>query len=122
MPEVGEKRHQPHPDCDRVCGQARHHRPGHRYRGQKSTVMMFGLTRPDEEVAIKPFQIFKKEVVQKASFINPYTQGRALALIASGRVDVSSMVSTIAPLEQLPQILADDRLRKTGKVIIRPTM
>lgn len=90
--------------------------------GKKSTVMMFGLTRPDEEVAINPFQIFKKEVVQKASFINPYAQGRALALIASGRVDVSSMVSTIAPLEQLPQILADDSLRKTGNVIIRPTM
>ena len=32
------------------------------------------------------------------------------------------MVSTIAPLEQLPEILADDSLRKTGKVIIRPTM
>ena len=90
--------------------------------GKKSTDMRFALTRPDEEVAIKPFHIFKKEVVQKASFINPYTQGRALALIASGRVDVSSMVSTIAPLEQLPQILANDSLRKTGKVIIRPTM
>lgn len=90
--------------------------------GKKSTVMMFGLTRPDEEVAIKPFQIFKKEIVLKASFINPYTQGRALALIASGRVDVSSMVDTIAPLERLPEILADDSLRKTGKVIIRPGM
>lgn len=89
---------------------------------KKSTVMMFGLTRPDEEVAIKPFQIFKKEIVLKASYINPYTQGRALALIAAGRVDVSSMVSTIAPLEQLPEILADDSLRKTGKVIIRPGM
>ncbi len=88
--------------------------------GNKSTVMMFGLTAPEETVSIKPFQIFKKEIVLKASFINPYTQGRALALIASGKVDVSSMVSTVAPLELLPQILADPAQRQSGKVIIHP--
>ena len=90
--------------------------------GKKSTVMMFGLTRPDEEVPVKPFELFKKEIVLKASFINPYTQGRALALIAGGRVDVSSMVSNVASLEQLPEILADDSLRRTGKVIISPKL
>ncbi len=88
--------------------------------GNKSTVMMFGLTAPDETVSIKPFQIFKKEIVLKASFINPYTQGRALALIASGKIDVSSMVSTVAPLAHLPQILADPAQRQSGKVIIHP--
>ncbi len=88
--------------------------------GNKSTVMMFGLTAPEETVSIKPFHIFKKEIVLKASFINPYTQGRALALIASGKVDVSSMVSTVAPLELLPQILADPAQRQSGKVIIHP--
>ena len=45
--------------------------------------MMFGLTKPDDEVAIKPFEIFQKEIEIKASFINPYTQQRALDLINS---------------------------------------
>ena len=39
--------------------------------GKKSTVMMFGLTKPEEEISIKPFEVFKKEIVIKASYITP---------------------------------------------------
>ena len=39
---------------------------------------MFGLTKPDETISVKPFQIFQKELVLKVSYINPYTQKRAL--------------------------------------------
>ncbi|MBQ8758750.1 MAG: alcohol dehydrogenase, partial [Clostridia bacterium] len=86
--------------------------------GKKSTVMMFGLTKPDDTVEIKPFEIFKKEIVLKASFINPYTQKRALALIESGKIDVSSMVFKTAPVDELPTILADKKARTAGKYII----
>ena len=50
-----------------------------------SVVMMFGLTKLGDEVALRPFEIFQKEVVLKASFINPYTQQRAVDLINAGR-------------------------------------
>ena len=86
----------------------------------KAVVMMFGLTKPEEQVAIKPFQIFKKELELKASYINPYTQGRALALIDSGRLDVSSMVYDVCGLDKLAQILGDPSLRAKGKYIICP--
>ena len=86
--------------------------------GKYSTVMMFGLTAPAQEVSIRPFEIFKKEITLKASFINPYTFPRALALLESGKLDVSSMVSTFAPLEELPEILRDPARRRDGKVII----
>ena len=62
--------------------------------------MMFGLTKPDEEIAVKPFQVFQKELVLKASYINPYTQKRALDLINSGRLDVSSMVYEVCSLDK----------------------
>ena len=88
--------------------------------GKKSVVMMFGLTKPDDEVPIKPFEIFQKEVVLKASYINPYTQGRAIALIDSGKIDVSVMVHEICSLEKLPQVLADPSLRAMGKYIVNP--
>lgn len=88
--------------------------------GKKSTVMMFGLTAPEDTLAIKPFEIFQKEVVLKASFINPYTQKRALELIDGHKIDVSSTVYAYEPLEKLPQILADGSLRSRGKFIIRP--
>ena len=88
--------------------------------GKNSIVMMFGLTAPDDVIAVKPFEIFKKEIVLKASFINPYTQKRALELIDNGKIDVSSIVYAYEPLERLPEILADASLRAKGKFIILP--
>ena len=88
--------------------------------GKNSTVMMFGLTGPDDTVSIKPFEVFKKEVVLKSAFINPYTQKRAVELIDNGKIDVSSIVYACEGLEKLPEILSDGALRAKGKFIIHP--
>jgi len=87
--------------------------------GKKSTVMMFGLTKPNDTLDIKPFEFFKKEITLKASYINPYTQKRALALIASGKIDVASMLHATIPVEELPALLADKAARAAGKYIVK---
>lgn len=73
--------------------------------GKYSTVMMFGLTKPDAEISVKPFEIFKKEITLKSSYINPYTFPAAIKLIESGKLDVSSMIYKTEPLTELPSIL-----------------
>ena len=88
--------------------------------GNKAVVMMFGLTKPDETISVKPFEIFKKELELKASYINPYTQKRALDLIDSGRLDVSSMVYEVCGLDKLEEVLSKPELRANGKYIISP--
>ena len=88
--------------------------------GNKAVVMMFGLTKPDEQIAVKQFQIFQKELVLKASYINPYTQRRALDLINSGRLDVSSMVYEVCGLNELEDVLSRPEIRANGKYIISP--
>ena len=88
--------------------------------GNKGTVMMFGLTKPDDTISLKPFEVFQKEIELKASYINPYTQKRALELIDSGRLDVSSMVYAVESLDNLADILAKPELRANGKYIISP--
>lgn len=90
--------------------------------GKKSIVMFFGLTAPDDTIDIKPFEIFKKELEIKASYINPYTQQRAIEMIDSGRIDVKSMIYKIAKIEELPEILGDRKLRSKGKFIINPNI
>lgn len=90
------------------------------YAGKKSTVMLFGLSKPDDTLPIKPFELFKKEIVLKASYINPYTQTRAIELINSGKIDVSSMIYSVNSLDELPEILADNERRRQGKIIIKP--
>lgn len=88
--------------------------------GNKGRVMMFGLTKPDDTISLKPFEVFQKEIELKASYINPYTQKRALELIDSGRLDVSSMVYAVESLDNLAEILAKPELRANGKYIISP--
>ncbi|WP_394927094.1 zinc-dependent alcohol dehydrogenase family protein [uncultured Robinsoniella sp.] len=88
--------------------------------GNKAVVMMFGLTKPDETISVKPFEVFQKELVLKASFINPYTQKRALDLIDSKRLDVSSMIYDVCGLESLEDVLSKPELRANGKYIISP--
>lgn len=87
--------------------------------GKKSTVMLFGLTKPDDTISVKPFELFKKEIVLKASYINPYTQKRALSLIESGKIDVKSMIYKKIPLDELPKVLADKKNRCLGKYIVK---
>lgn len=88
--------------------------------GNKAVVMMFGLTKPDETISVNPFRIFQKELVLKSSFINPYTQKRALDLIDSGRLDVRSMVYEVCGLKELEDVLSKPELRANGKYIISP--
>ena len=91
-----------------------------RIAGYRGTVMLFGLTAPDDEMVVKPHEVFEKELKITASFINPYTQGRAVALIDSGKIDVSSPVYKILKLNELPALLADAQALKCGKYIIDP--
>lgn len=91
-----------------------------RLAGKNSTVMMFGLTKPDDTISVKPFELFKKEITLKASFINPYTQARAVSLICEKKIDVKSMVRGIVPLEELAELLSDGKRRSEGKYIISP--
>lgn len=88
--------------------------------GRKATVMMFGLTKPDAVISLKPFVVFKKELTIKASYINPNTQQRALQLIDSGRLDVESMVCPAVGLEQLEEVLSNPKMRAEGKYIVIP--
>lgn len=86
--------------------------------GKKSTVMMFGLTKPEETAEIKPFEIFKKEITLKASYINPYTQKRALDLINNRKIDVKSMIYKTISIDELPALLKDKNERVKGKYIV----
>lgn len=88
--------------------------------GNGAVVMLFGLTAPEETMELLPYQVFKKELTITSSFINPYTTGRAAALINAGRIDVSSMVAEKISLERLPDVLSNPSLRGRGKYIVEP--
>lgn len=88
--------------------------------GKGATVMLFGLTDPQCEVPLKPFEVFRKELTITSSFINPYTFHRAIAFLASHRVQVKNLIAGVVKLDKMLSVFHDDSLRKQGKVLIQP--
>ena len=90
-----------------------------KYVGKGGTAMMFGLTDPACEIPLMPFDVFKREITIKASFINPYTQKRAVSLLGSHRIDVKSLITDVVKLEDINKVFVTDSYKGRGKIIIK---
>lgn len=90
-----------------------------KYAGKGAEIMLFGLTAPDDEVKIKPFEMFQKELTIKTSFVNPYAFERAANLLANGIIDVSEIITDIVDLENINDVFINKLYLKDGKVLIK---
>jgi 2-desacetyl-2-hydroxyethyl bacteriochlorophyllide A dehydrogenase len=70
------------------------------------TVLWFGVTPPGHTVEVEPNLIFEKELRIQGARINPFTHSRAVALLASGRIQVEPLITQQIGLEALPAELA----------------
>lgn len=85
------------------------------------TVMLFGLTKPEFEVMIKPFDLFKRELTIKASYINPGTMDEAVQMISDGSVSTLELINSVITLEELPDtLLRAHELMSKGKILVNP--
>jgi L-iditol 2-dehydrogenase len=91
-----------------------------KYVGKGGTAMLFGLTSPDCEIPLLPFDVFKREISIKASFINPYTQSRAVSLLQSGKINVKDLITDVINLDEINHVFEDKSYRSRGKIIIKP--
>ncbi len=89
-----------------------------KYAGKGATVMLFGLTGPDDVAGIKPFELFKKELTIKASFVNPDVFARSILLLESGVIDVANIITDIVPLDDIKMVFDTKLYSKNGKVLI----
>ncbi len=78
------------------------------------TVLVFGVASPAAEAAVRPFEIFARELRIIGSYLNPFTHGRAVALAASGRLDLESLITRRTGLDDVPAIL--NRTPEPGEV------
>lgn len=83
-------------------------------------VMLFGLTHPDCQVPIKPLDVFKRELTIRSSFINPFTQARAVELLGSGRVSVRELITKTLPIDKIEEAFSSENREGSGKIIIAP--
>ena len=81
-------------------------------------VLFFGLTPPGAEIPVRPFDVFRKELTITSSFVNQHTMSRAAALISSGKLILSDLISDRLSLDEIHQAF---KIRgKNGKMMIFP--
>ena len=90
-----------------------------RYAGKGATVMLFGLTGPDDEMRLKPFEVFQKELTIKGSFVNPNAFERAGRLLGAGVIKTDSIISDIVDLDDIQRVFETRLYAKDGKVLIK---
>ncbi len=84
------------------------------------SALLFGLAPPNCEIPLRPFDLFKRELTIRSSFVNPFTQARAVALLASKKIQLKPLISDRFPLAKINEIFANKKYRQRGKVIVEP--
>ena len=84
------------------------------------TVMWVGVAPPDAEVAVKPYDVFSRELTIRGSYTNPYVMDRALALLASGRLNWQTIVTHRFALEDFGEAWSAHREGAGLKISIQP--
>lgn len=84
------------------------------------TIMWVGVAPPEAEVSVKPYDIFQRELTIRGTYTNPYTMGRSLALLASGRLDWEKIVTHRFPLSDFDEAWEAHSEGAGLKICIKP--
>ena len=88
------------------------------FAGKGATVLLFSVPKVDATFDLPLFDVYKKELTIKGSFVNPDTHDRAVRLINSGKVDFSSIITHRFILDQLPEAIAMQMSSESIKVVV----
>lgn len=83
-------------------------------------IVILGVLPKGEKVRIEPFDLLFREVQLLHSFINPFTQGRAVAMLRAGQIDVAPLISRMIPLAEAPDGIAEPASPGEVKVLVVP--
>ncbi len=70
------------------------------------TVLVFGVALRTASARVSPFDIFARELRILGSYLNPHTHGRAVELVASGRLALTPLITHRIALDEVPAVLA----------------
>ena len=83
-------------------------------------VVILGVLAQGETVAFEPFDLLFREIQLHHAFLNPFTQSRAVAMIADGRIVVDPLISRVISLSDAPDAIANAPRPGEVKVLIVP--
>ena len=82
--------------------------------------VLFGVTPAGLEVPVLPFDLLVNEVEIRPAYLNPFTHARAAAMVASGILELDSLVTKTIGLEDVASVVGSAPLAGEIKVIVRP--
>lgn len=85
-----------------------------------ATIVLFSVPKPDAHFPVPLFDVYKKELTIKGSFVNPDTHDRAVALINAGKVDFAPIITHAIPLADLAGAIDIQSGGESIKVVVLP--
>lgn len=83
-------------------------------------IVLLGVLPQGQKVQIQPFDLLFREISLLPAFINPFTQARAAAMIATGQIELARLISRTLPLSEVPEALAQPPRAGEVKALILP--
>lgn len=87
--------------------------------GPGGRVLQFGVCPEGTQVPMRPRQLFRDEITVAGAYTNPFTDDRALALLAAHRIDTEPLVSDEFALADAENAIARAREADSFKVHVR---
>ena len=88
------------------------------FAGKGATLVLFSVPKPDAQFPVPLFDVYKKELTIKGSFVNPDTHSRAVALINAGKVDFGPIITHRYPLAELSEAIEAQSGSESIKVVV----
>lgn len=92
------------------------------YAGPNARIMFFGVASPKAEIRIKPFDVYHQDWEILGSMAINYTFQQARDLLAAGRIDVKPLITRIAGLDDVADILGRPKTATELKTLVRPNI
>jgi 2-desacetyl-2-hydroxyethyl bacteriochlorophyllide A dehydrogenase len=84
------------------------------------TVLLFAVYPESARIEISPFRINEDELRIAGSLNNPHTHQRAIDLVASGRLDLSEIITDLIELDELERAMDVRNFPTAGKILVVP--
>jgi D-arabinitol dehydrogenase (NADP+) len=88
------------------------------------TVLVYGVTRPDERLSVSPFELFRREITIKGSYAEMTSFAAAIAALRNGRVHTDGIITHHFPLDDygkaLQTLTSDPAAHKVVVVVAKP--
>lgn len=90
------------------------------FANKGATVVLFSVPKPEAAYSLRLFDVYKKELTIKGSFVNPDTHARAVALINAGKLDFRPIITHRFPLAELSEAVRMQSAAASIKVLVLP--